>query len=95
MLYEEGQLHLHKSKFPQPSWSDRLAVRCKTITTNVVSLNPAHGEVYSIQRYVIKFVSDLGQVGGILLVLRFPPSTQLTATKLALNTMLQNPKIVW
>ena len=29
------------------------------ITTDVVSLNPAHGEVYSmIQHYVIKFVSD-------------------------------------
>ena len=26
------------------------------ITTKVVSLNPAHGEVYSIQHYVIKFV---------------------------------------
>ena len=25
------------------------------ITTNVVSSNPAHGEVYSIQHYVIKF----------------------------------------
>jgi hypothetical protein len=29
------------------------------ITTNVVSSNPANGEVYSIQHYVIKFVSDL------------------------------------
>ena len=29
------------------------------ITTKVVSLNPAHGEVYSIQHCVIKFVSDL------------------------------------
>ena len=29
------------------------------ITTNVVSSIPAHGEVYSIQHYVIKFVSDL------------------------------------
>jgi hypothetical protein len=29
------------------------------ITTNVVSSNPAHGEVYSIQHYVIKFVNDL------------------------------------
>ena len=29
--------------------------------TNVVSLNPAHGEVYSIY-YVINFVSDLWQV---------------------------------
>jgi hypothetical protein len=29
-----------------------------------VSLNPAHGEVYSIQHYGIKFVSDLSQVDG-------------------------------
>jgi len=35
--------------------------------------NLVHGEVYSIQHYVIKFVSDLRQVGGFLLVLRFPP----------------------
>jgi hypothetical protein len=28
-------------------------------TTNVVSSNPAHCEVYLIQHYVIKFVSDL------------------------------------
>jgi hypothetical protein len=34
--------------------------------TNIVSLNPTHGEVYSIQHYVIKFVSDLWQVGGFL-----------------------------
>jgi len=39
------------------------------ITTNIVSLNPLHGEVYSIQHYVIKFVSDLQQVGGFLRVL--------------------------
>jgi hypothetical protein len=42
------------------------------ITTKIVSLNPAHGEVYSIQHYVIKFVSELRQVGGFLLV--FPIS---------------------
>ena len=36
------------------------------ITTKVVSLNPVHGEVYLIQHYVIKFVSDLGQVGDFL-----------------------------
>jgi hypothetical protein len=29
------------------------------IITSIVSLNLAHGEVYSIQHYVIKFVSDL------------------------------------
>ena len=34
------------------------------ITTNVTSSNPAHGEVCSIQQYVIKFVSDLREVSG-------------------------------
>jgi hypothetical protein len=36
-----------------------------------------HGEVYSIQRYVIKFASDLRQVGGFLRVFRFPPPIKL------------------
>ena len=36
------------------------------ITTNDVSSNHAHGEVYLIQHYVIKFVSDLRQVDGFL-----------------------------
>ena len=38
-------------------------------------------EVYSIQHYVIKFVSDLRQVSGLLRVLRFPTPIKLTATK--------------
>ena len=50
------------------------------MTTKVVSLNPSNGEVYYIQHYVIKFVSDLRQVGGFLRVLRFPPPIKLTAT---------------
>ena len=29
------------------------------ITTKVVSSNPVHGELYLIQHYVVKFVSDL------------------------------------
>ena len=33
------------------------------ITTNV-SLTPVHDEVYSVQHDVVKFVSDLLQVGG-------------------------------
>ena len=45
-----------------------------SITTNVVSSNLAQGEVYSI--IVIKFVSDLQQVGGLL--------------KVALNTINPN-----
>ena len=43
------------------------------ITTKVNS-NPVHGEVYSIQRYVIKLVSDLWQFGAFLWVLWFLPS---------------------
>ena len=45
-------------------------------TTKVVSSNPTYGEVYSIQHYVIKFVSDLRQLGGFLRVLWFPPPTR-------------------
>jgi hypothetical protein len=33
-----------------------------------VSLNPIHGEVYSIKHYVIKFVSDLRQVWRCLML---------------------------
>jgi hypothetical protein len=44
-----------------------------TITTNVVSMNLVHGEVYSIQPYVIKLVSDLRLVGGFLQV-QYTPS---------------------
>ena len=39
------------------------SVQSVLITTNVVSSNSVHGEMYSIQHYVIKFVSDLRQVG--------------------------------
>jgi hypothetical protein len=52
-------------------------VQSVPITTDVVS---------SIQHYVIKFVSDLRQVGGFLQVLRFPPEILL---KVALNTINQ------
>ena len=41
------------------------------ITTNVVSPNNVHGEVYSIRHYVIKFVRDLQTVTGLLLVFRY------------------------
>ena len=50
------------------------------VTTKVVSSNPAHGEVQSIQYYVTKSVSDWHQVGGFLQVLRFPPPKKLTVT---------------
>jgi hypothetical protein len=54
-------------------------VQSVPITTKVVSSNPAPGEVYSIQHYVIKFASDLRQVSGFLWALRFPPQIKLTA----------------
>ena len=58
----------------------QLPVQSLPITTTVASSNPTHGKVYLIQHYVIKFVSDLQQVGGFLQVLRFPPPIKLTAT---------------
>jgi hypothetical protein len=57
-----------------------IPVQSVPITTNVVSSNPVYDEVYSIQHYMIKFVSDLRQVSGFLRVLRFPPPIKLTAT---------------
>jgi hypothetical protein len=44
----------------------KLPVQSVSITNKVVSSNPVHGEVYSIQQYVIKFVSDLGQLYDFL-----------------------------
>jgi hypothetical protein len=62
-------------------WLDlQLPVKSVPIVTKFVSSNPVHGEVYSIQHYLITFVSDLRQVGGFLRVLRFPPPIKLTAT---------------
>jgi hypothetical protein len=59
----------------------QLPVQSVPITTNVVSLDPVHGKVYSIQHYVIKLVSDLSQVSGLLLpVLWFTPPIKLTVT---------------
>ena len=57
-----------------------------------------HSEVFLIQHYVIKFVSDLRQVVGFLQVLWFPPPIKLMAMiynvaeillKVALNTINQ------
>ena len=37
------------------------------------SSNPIHGEVYSMQLFVIMFVSDFWKVNGFLRILCFPP----------------------
>jgi len=52
----------------------QLLMESVPITTNVVSSNHAHGEVYSIQHYVTKFVSNLWEVNGFLW---FPPPIKL------------------
>ena len=61
-------------------------------------MNPIHGEVYSIQHCVIKFVSDLQKVGD------FSPGTPVSSTnktdphditeillKVALSTLTHKP----
>ena len=42
----------------------QLPMQSVSITSNVMSSNSPHGEVYSILRFVIKFFSDLQQVDG-------------------------------
>ena len=54
-----------------------VVVQSVFITTKVVSSNPVNDGVYSIQFYVINFISDLRKVSGILL-------------KVALNTINPN-----
>ena len=44
-------------------FNNRLLKRVRLPATKVVSSNPVHGKMYSIQHYVIKFVTDLRQVG--------------------------------
>ena len=46
------------------------------ITTCVASLNPVHSEVYSMQLYVIKFVSDLQKGSGFQLLTTFKVEVQ-------------------
>ena len=73
----------------------QLYVHLVPITTKVVSSNPIHDKVYSIQHYTIKFSSDLRQVCGFLWF-----STNKTdhhniteiLLKVALNTINQ-PKV--
>jgi hypothetical protein len=63
-------------------------VQSVPITTKVVSSNPVHGEMYSIQ-HVIKSDSDLRQIDGFLRDLRFPPPIKLhDITEILLNVAL-------
>ena len=64
------------------------------ITTEIASSNPAHGEMYSIQHYVIKFVSDVWQICGFLVSFT-NEADHLDITeillKVALNTITLTP----
>ena len=65
---------------------DHMVVGFIFITTYVISAHHHQRcefesrscEVYSMQDYVIKFVSDLRQVSGFLRVLGYPPPIKLT-----------------
>jgi hypothetical protein len=67
------------------------------------SSNPVHGEMYWIQQYVIKFDSDLWQVGGFPRLLRLVSSTNKTDNhdineillKVALNTIPESDASSW
>jgi hypothetical protein len=58
----------------------QLTIQSVPISSKVVGSNPGNGEMYSIQHYMIKFDSDLRQVGDFLRVLRFPTPVNLTDT---------------
>ena len=65
---------------------------CNQCISLLVSSNPSHGEVYSIQHYVINFVSDLQQFGDFCRVPWFCPPIKMTfiteiLLKVALNTI--------
>ena len=62
----------------------QLPVQSVPTTTKTESSNPDYNEVYTLQHYVKKFVSDLQQVSGFLWVLWYPPSIKLT-TMIKLN----------
>ena len=58
----------------------QLTIQSVPISSKVVGSNPGNGEMYSIQHYMIKFDSDLRQVGDFLRVFRFPTPVNLTDT---------------
>ena len=74
-LHVEMQQCKHKQQmtdciFPDFFLSTRELSDHAIIYQNVYLLNRSHCEVYSIQHYVIKFVSDLLQIGVFLRIIR-------------------------
>jgi len=53
------QVFYHRNSVMNTSLISKNGIKALEKMEKVVSSNPVHGEVYSIQHYVIKFVSDL------------------------------------
>ena len=73
-------------------------VQSLSITNNVVSSNHVHGEVYSIQRYVIKLVGDLRQVDAHVFSINKTDSHHITeiSLKVTLSSINQTkPVNLW
>ena len=67
-IYTVSQLETEKRRKNNSGWNNMYIsvvgftttyMQSVTNTTKLVSSNPAHGEVFSMHHYVIKFVSDL------------------------------------
>jgi hypothetical protein len=59
-----------RRRFKCEKLMDDKRIQTVPIATNVVSLNSAHGKVYSMQNYVINFASDIRQVSGVLQLIK-------------------------
>ena len=64
------------------------------ITTNVVSSNLTHGEVYSLQHFVIKFVSHLRQFSPGTLVSSTNKSDRHGVTEILLKVALTTMTLI-
>ena len=56
---------------------NRESLHCILLIVSLLPSTKVHGAMYSIH-YVIKFVSDLRQVGGFFRVIRFLPPIKMT-----------------
>jgi hypothetical protein len=74
---------------------NQLPVESVPITIKAVLSSPVHGEVYSMQHYVIKFVSDLRQVGGFLRVLNLTSLAKATRVGEKAMVFNNNSVISW
>ena len=90
MLFDRTKYYLKKLRFVDlygflydiGGRCDRIVVgfttTCAISSYHHQSSNPTHGEVYSLQLYVIEFVSDMPQIGVFCPETLFPPPVKLT-----------------